>query len=390
MPSLRTRCSMTTPARSDRVLTDLTDELADQYVALLDRPGRAPTTGLSRRAIESGSPVLIPNMPFAELFSLPAAREYFDQHPLPLELNTVGALVVPMRARNAMMGTLAVFDWNTRIGLSESDAEWLQIIADRLALSVEHVHCHRAAIDRLERLTAIRNVGLAVSSSQDLRLTLEVILHELTAKLEIDAADVLLLDEVNNQLFVATKVGFHSGSMPDFHLPIRAELMNLAVLDGPIHGVSDPGWTGLVQRRSLFAREGFQYYRAAPLMSRGRLVGILEIFQRSILDVDQERLTFIDAMAINASIAIDNAAMRDRLQRTRPDHAHPQTPRPDFSPLEWQILALMVEGATNREIANKVHLSENTIKFHVRQILTKVGADNRTELARKATQRGWL
>jgi DNA-binding CsgD family transcriptional regulator len=310
--------------------------------------------------------------------------------PFPLELNTVGALVVPMRARNAMMGTLAVFDWNTRIGLSESDAESLQTIADRLALCVEHVHCHRAAIDRLERLTAIRNVGLAVSSSQDLRLTLEVILRELTAKLEIDAADVLLLDEVNNQLFVATKVGFHSGSMPDFHLRIRAELMNFAALGGPIDGVSDPGWTGLLERRSLFAREGFQNYRAVPLMSRSRLVGILEVFHRSILELDQERLSFMDAMAINASIAIDNAAMSDRLQRARPDPAHPQTPRPDFSPLEWQILALMVEGASNREIADKVHLSANTIKFHVRQILTNTGADNRTEVARKATQRGWL
>jgi DNA-binding NarL/FixJ family response regulator len=61
-----------------------------------------------------------------------------------------------------------------------------------------------------------------------------------------------------------------------------------------------------------------------------------------------------------------------------------------MSRLERWILALVVEGATNQDIAEKVHLSENTVKFHVRRILQKAGAINRTELARKATQQGWL
>jgi DNA-binding NarL/FixJ family response regulator len=49
-----------------------------------------------------------------------------------------------------------------------------------------------------------------------------------------------------------------------------------------------------------------------------------------------------------------------------------------------------VEGLTNREIAAKVHLSQNTVKFHVRKILQKTGASNRTELASHAIKEGWL
>ncbi len=49
-----------------------------------------------------------------------------------------------------------------------------------------------------------------------------------------------------------------------------------------------------------------------------------------------------------------------------------------------------MEGDSNREIAERVHLSQNTVKFHVRQLLQKLGVDNRTELARKATREGWL
>jgi DNA-binding NarL/FixJ family response regulator len=45
---------------------------------------------------------------------------------------------------------------------------------------------------------------------------------------------------------------------------------------------------------------------------------------------------------------------------------------------------------TNKEIAAQVHLSQNTVKFHVRRILQKAGAANRTELASHAIKEGWL
>lgn len=53
-------------------------------------------------------------------------------------------------------------------------------------------------------------------------------------------------------------------------------------------------------------------------------------------------------------------------------------------------MGFITEGLTNRAIAEKVHLSPHTIKFHVRQILKKMGVANRTELASKAAQEGWL
>jgi DNA-binding NarL/FixJ family response regulator len=55
-----------------------------------------------------------------------------------------------------------------------------------------------------------------------------------------------------------------------------------------------------------------------------------------------------------------------------------------------EILNHVAQGLTNRVIAGKVHLSEHTIKFRVRKMLVKLGVSNRTELAGKATQEGWL
>jgi DNA-binding CsgD family transcriptional regulator len=172
-------------------------------------------------------------------------------------------------------------------------------------------------------------------------------------------------------------------------MPIPKDMRGSGAMSRWFDTSADPEWSRQFRRRSLFAREGFQTYRANPLMVGTRMVGVLEVFDRSVLEFNQESLGFLDAMGVHAAIAIDKAAMLDRLERAGPGKPA-SIPAPDLSRLEWQILTLLVDGASNREIADKVHLSENTIKFHVRHILDTVGAANRTDLARKATQRGWL
>jgi DNA-binding NarL/FixJ family response regulator len=101
-------------------------------------------------------------------------------------------------------------------------------------------------------------------------------------------------------------------------------------------------------------------------------------------------MEFLDALGSEAAIAIDSADMYDQLQKAAPAASGPKSPAPDLTRLERDILALIVQGDSNRDIADKVHLSTNTIKFHVRQLLQKLDVENRTELAHKATREGWL
>ena len=351
----------------------------DAYVSTLDRPGRTPTTGISRRVIETGAPILVPSMPFDELFSMttPAARQYFDEHPVPREIQSVGVAAVPMHAGDVTIGTLALIDWDSRLGLDDDMVAWMQVVADRIAVSVEHVQCHSAARRRLQRLNAIRNVGLALASSDDPRLTMQVILEQLSGRFKVDAADILLVDEHNQELYPAASIGFHSGSAPDFRIPISAESVDLS---------------RHLRHRPGFAREGFQHHEALPLRSRGKLLGVMEVFYRSATEVDRESTDFLESTAAIAAIAIDNLGMDAQLKRVGDAGAvrPAASPKPRLSEVEWRIVALLSDGATNRDIAAQLHLSESAIKFHVRRILDAAGAGNRTELARKATQQGWL
>jgi len=383
------------PRTSRVVAADDADPLIARYVEDMHLAPSSPTFTLTTRVIETGEPVLMPSVPFEEFIAMLSddVREYLDKNKPPLSspIRYLGVVIVPMRARGATVGTLGLFERRSSSPLTEHDVRWLQAIADRTGLAAENAQLYVDAISRLERLTALRSVGLAITASPDLRLILRVILDQVTAGLGVDAADVLLLDEKDGTLGSVASTGFQSTSIPDYRLPVDESLPGRAVIGRRIETVTALGAFTQFRRRSLFAREGFKAYGAVPLIARGKLTGVLEVFHRNQLQPDQEWLEFLEALGSEAAIAIDNAGMHERLEKTGPPGAAgPRAPAPDLTKLEKEILALVVEGDSNRDIAEKIHLSPNTVKFHVRQLLQKLDVDNRTELAHKATREGWL
>ena len=62
----------------------------------------------------------------------------------------------------------------------------------------------------------------------------------------------------------------------------------------------------------------------------------------------------------------------------------------DLTDREIEVLALLVEGLSNPEIAERLVVSRSTIKFHVSSILSKLGAASRTEAVAVAVKEGLL
>jgi LuxR family maltose regulon positive regulatory protein len=61
-----------------------------------------------------------------------------------------------------------------------------------------------------------------------------------------------------------------------------------------------------------------------------------------------------------------------------------------ISAREQEVLILVAEGLSNREIAQRLIVAPNTVKAHVRHLCTRLGASSRTQLLARARQSGLL
>jgi DNA-binding CsgD family transcriptional regulator/GAF domain-containing protein len=358
----------------------------DDYVTALDMPHRVATVGLSQRAIESGCPVVVPRVSIDEFLLMlsPAGQAYCRDHPPPGGVRSIGLVIVPMRVGAAILGTLGVLDARDRHLVDESDPDWIQPVADRVALSVEHARLVQGTLVQAAELDVMRAVVLADGLAHDLRLTLEAIVERLTALRDLDAADVMLPTDDGQELTVAASAGYRWPWPPQHRVDARwAELARrprkpeIGYRGGLELAGHDP-------RRSLFTREAFQTFIAIPLHARMQPIGLLNIYSRSYVQWEQNRLEFLETVGGLAAMAIDHAAAHPPDVPSRPATSSA------FSDLESEILRLIAEGFTNREIAARVHRSESTVKFHVRRLLEKAGAASRAVLVARAFAERWI
>lgn len=106
-----------------------------------------------------------------------------------------------------------------------------------------------------------------------------------------------------------------------------------------------------------------------------------------------ERALPIDSYPARAAVATLGELARQALNEARDIAtlvAPPtQAPHP-FSRREYEVLTLVAQGLTNREIAYRLGISDRTVQFHVNTIFNKTGAQSRTEAVALALSRRWL
>jgi PAS domain S-box-containing protein len=158
---------------------------------------------------------------------------------------------------------------------------------------------------RLERLQALREIDKAITGCLDLPLTLGIVVEQATTRLEVDAAGILLNSPQMPSLEYAARRGYR-------HRPTVGTALRLDF---------GPAVRAIRERRTQHVLyppgpEAFAAYWAVPLVSKGLVRGVLEIGHRSLLDPDSDWLEFLDTLAGQAAIAVDNACLYEGLRRS--------------------------------------------------------------------------
>jgi PAS domain S-box-containing protein len=281
------------------------DYLQEIEVRWDDSPlGRGP----SGRALREGVPVVLKDLEQEASFTpwQDAARECGFR----------SAAAIPLSNEERTFASLNIYADRPHFFTPER-IELMQAFARIAAAALENTRLLAKVEKHVKELEALREIDLAISGSLDLRLTMNVLLDRLMALLKVDAATVQLLNPHSLVVEFAASRGFRSPSMAQGRILLGQGLRGRIALERVPLYIPDLGAVReQAIRASWLGKEKFVSYYGFPLVNKGQVRGVMEIFHRSSFQVDEELRGFLEALAGQAAIAIDNATLFQEMERS--------------------------------------------------------------------------
>lgn len=271
-----------------------------------------------------------------------------------------------------------------------------EVVPQKSGITAVTVIDERAIIDTLVE------VGALFTTERQLDPVLDRLLGTALQVVQADAGSVMLLSRERDTLVVVAARGMRARTIIGSRQPADRSVAGWALRAGEpvlLEGgpVADPPSTEPCTRAVASSV-------VVPLALTGRLVGVLNATREAgATRMDKHAARMLELLANQAAILIDNVQMLDELQRKDQrleqlvDRLLSETGRrlatsvELLAPLtrrEHQVLALLVDGLTNREIALRLVVEPDTIKDHVQSLIKKLGATDRTHAAVIAVRAG--
>src|ERR671930_1960951 len=249
-------------------------------------------------------------------------------------------------------------------------------------------------------LETLADVGVAFTNERQLDPVLDRLLATALQVVRADAGSIMLLSRERDTLVVVAARGPRARTILGTRQPADRSVAGWALRAGEtvlLHG------SAFTQPSSDHPRE-LSSSVVVPLALSGRLVGVMNASREpGTSRMDEPSARLLELLANQAAILIDNAQMLEELQRKDQrleqlvdqllgeSGRRPATNVDLLAPLtrrEQQVLELLVEGLTNREIAMRLVVEPDTVKDHVQSIIKKLGATDRTHAAVIAVRGG--
>ncbi len=291
-----------------------------------------------------------------------------------VDMRTIG--IASLIREGEVLGLLKVYSFGESRTFDENELALLQGLADLGAQAISNASFYAESQRRLANIQSLRRIDMAILGSSEVSVALGVVLDEVVARLGTDAASVLLLNEHTRTLRYAGGRGFRTATprrtdwqlgeglagraalerrlvyVPDLNCPDviaadstapelklpglnptsdalnrRSATHEQRLQDADSNGTESKAASGEPQpnaptrdspsrRSGVLINENFVSYYAVPLVAAGQVKGVLEVWHRSLLRLDEEELEFLETLAGQAAIAVDNAGLFRDVQRS--------------------------------------------------------------------------
>jgi PAS domain S-box-containing protein len=169
--------------------------------------------------------------------------------------------------------------------------------------------------EQVEQLTTLREVDQLIATTFDVKMSMRFLLTHAIKLLAVDAAALLLLNPVLNVLEYSVGIGFRTNAIQNTSVRLGKSLAGRVALERQIIQIrnlldenANPFFT------SYFKGEDFVSYIGSPLIVKGKVIGVLELFGRSLAKRNKDWLDFFSLLAGQAAIMIDDAQLFNDLQ----------------------------------------------------------------------------
>ncbi|MCE7860171.1 MAG: HD domain-containing protein [Chloroflexi bacterium CFX2] len=218
--------------------------------------------------------------------------------------------------------TIGLMDFSSAKRFTGEDLQRMLPISRQMTAILLRKQAESKVEVQLRRITALNDIDRTIGSSFDMRLSLEVLLKEVVSQLEVDAADVLLINPVGMSLEYVAGKGFRTTNIRRSRLKLGQGLAGKVGLQQKILHI--PNLRAMEDefiRSPLLKGEGFVEYFGVPLLAKGALKGVLEIFNRTPLHPDPDWMNYLETLGGQAAIAVDNAELFESMQRSNQELA---------------------------------------------------------------------
>lgn len=259
-----------------------------------------------RRLLKTGEPLILADIDKQE----PAMREIL------IRPDIKSFFAYPMVRGGQVIGVLTlsnVLPYHP----SAEEVSSCHLLAERAAASLENARLFEKTEHHLQQVQALRTIDAAIASSFDLRSILNIILVQIINQLGVDAADVLLLNPHNYAFEYSVGKGFLTNAIEKSRFLLGEGVIGHQIMERrTIHIPDLNAVINNFMRADIFKNEGFATYSAVPLIAKGEVKGVLEVYQRTQSEKGSDWVEFLETLAGQVTIAIDNSQLFTNLQRS--------------------------------------------------------------------------
>lgn len=225
-------------------------------------------------------------------------------------------LVVPLRSGERVLGAIDLQN-HALSAYTLDDVRLIELIASQAALMVEHVRLYQQTDERLRQLMVLSNIDAAIASSLDLQVTLNILVSQISMHLQTDAVDVMLFNPHLQMLEYAAGRGFRGNGIRRVPLLLGEDQAGLAALERTVvieYDLFSPQTP--IRHPERIAGEDFVSMYAVPLVAKGQVKGVMELFYRHLVEPSPGWAHFLEILARQAAVAVEDASLFNDMQRS--------------------------------------------------------------------------